>query len=1164
MFDDHFSHMTWQEFEDFVIDLLARVYGGWGLHIEKTPYQNDGGKDGYGSLLITPQSQDISSDLSLTLRLWAEVKKRSSSKVDLGDIGGHLILAIHRNVNKIIFITNGEFSDRVLKVCRQVGRRLNVSVGFIDGLALQKLQNRHPTQPLSVAPPASALPVPPAATQGLFVRTGFVAGPEDELDTVDVDLVLDRGEIGYWVCEVSGQMADFEGELALLWLTATNGNLQTALLSPPRIHIEALESLQRIVFACWRNAPGRVEAAPPVLVHADTGHPVPVTLAHGRGAMNVQPALLTSNIPSSRATIIAEIKTQFGFLAEGQGVQCAMIVADAGAGKSFLVDRVRQDLLGRGVCEVRLDGERDNRVDTVVKSILRQSFPLPADMLPTVAPEAICHWLDAAEPDDPGVHRSGGRLDAVAIAALMKGGSVQAAEPDIVNLAAATLINASSTGTLLLTFEDLHKANASVLDFLQRLAARMTSRKKGRIFLLFTTRPYVAPGAEDTERAEWESALRSFDTFSGRVAVYKLGALRRDEGCALLQASLRHLSAVEADLIMEQVGTNPFFLREALQFLRTSDTIAVDDAGAAWLQRPEGIREAVRQGTLLTATDARLKWLTAHGGDWLERFLVAAACLGKRFSRDEAAAVCGGGHEEVERGLKLCADHDVLRHARRLPGEQAPTLAFDHDLIRLAVLRDASEHRIAEVAQTLYDRPAGPGREERRMVLAYLAGAGDACLRAAEALLESANAKGNHWEALQHALIRLSLLLANDRSLSAEPFLRPHLELIDEAFTFVDPPLLQDVPEPLKIVAAVLALLDQMGHVGRIESELSTTLITLGLSQAEFARDWRGESRLRYFDGLRLFGRNQYEAAYEVFQNAEAAWREGATARSGELADVRLWIAICERHLGRLHDARATMVRALRLRCGPDWKLFEQVAANLGAFYMYADQKRAESFWSKGLRVARLKEHTGTIIHFMNDLAHLQLMRGDYEAALGAVDEADALVRNHQRFQEGIRCNLFRACAFLAQGRRAAARRALEQAEEQALANNDLRRLWRVRSNMATLAEIEGDAGQAAIRDRQSLEHMPISIEFRYPLGPNARGNRVVGALINIILRQRTMPDVYRTIPEILGPRVWEAAVSLTDELLGAPDDGREFVGGIACLFHPVGDGTRHRFLITE
>ena len=311
-----------------------------------------------------------------------------------------------------------------------------------------------------------------------------------------------------------------------------------------------------------------------------------------------------------------------------------------------------------------------------------------------------------------------------------------------------------------------------------------------------------------------------------------------------------------------------------------------------------------------------------------------------------------------------------------------------------------------------------------------------------------------------------------------------------------------------------------------------------------------------------MFGRNQYEAAYSLFQNAETAWR--GPVHDGELAEIRLWIAICERHLGRLDDAKATMARALRLRSGSDWSLFEQVAANLGAFYMYADQDRAERYWSKGLRVARLQGHTGTVIHFTNDLAHIRLMRGQYDAALDTVDQADALVQRHQRFHEGVRCNLFRACAFLAKNRLGAAWRALEHAEEHALAGNDLRRLWRVRSNMATLAELKGNWGEAVIRDRQSLEQMPVSIEFRYPLSANARGNRVVGALVNIVLRQRAMPDAYRVLPDILGASVWEAAVAVTDELQDALKVGREFVGGIACLYHPVGDGTRRRFLITE
>ena len=192
---DHYELMSWKTFEDFVIDLLTRIYAPDGLRVLKTPYQNDGGRDGCGSLSIGPTQEVGGQDLSMVMRLWAEVKKRSSSNVDIDDLGGHIILALENpdKVNKIIFVTNRRFTERAEKLCNQIGNRLGLGVAFIDGGRLRELENRyasnaHPSVPVNdeckIQAPTLGHKQQPASK--LTLRCGFTSSFEGLLDNLDV------------------------------------------------------------------------------------------------------------------------------------------------------------------------------------------------------------------------------------------------------------------------------------------------------------------------------------------------------------------------------------------------------------------------------------------------------------------------------------------------------------------------------------------------------------------------------------------------------------------------------------------------------------------------------------------------------------------------------------------------------------------------------------------------------------------------------------------------------------------------------------------------------------------------------------------------------------------------------------------------------------------
>lgn len=1161
---DRYDSMSWKEFEDFVIALLARIYASDNLNVVKTPYQNDGGKDGYGSLSIGPTKEACGHDLSIVMRLWAEVKKRSSSNVDIGDIGGHIILAIENpdKVNTIIFITNRQFTERAEKLCKQIGNRLGLAVKFIDGGQLHKLESSYTT---NASLPSSSNDEPGIQSQAseskphqateLTIRYGFTSSALGVLDDFDVDMHVDSGEIFYWACDVEGSS---RGVPIVIEAKKPNmPDLRCVFLTPNKVQIDDIDTQLRIAAAVWsdRNICLSSTFMQPQINSQERSNKE--NISYGKGALHVRTSILSPMIPESRQKIINAAKEEYSDITKNGGTSCLLIEAVAGVGKSFLLQRIRHEYLGSCGFEIYLDGAVDVGIERVVQSILQQTFPLPSELVTTVPEDVIKIWLARAG------HAETPSTQALSFSEVFASGSLPGREQEVLELVASSLINASVRAPVVMTFEDLHKTTPGVYDFLQRLLGILASRRRGRVFIVLTTRPRK----ENLTRTNQGDMLQDFGSSRARIQFHRIESFSKPEAHALLEQSLRGLTKTEADMIVSQVGTSPFALREALQYLRTDGTIDISPDGLFFLANPDGIRNAAKSGYLLTATKERISWLSIQIGDWFNQFIRAGACLGKQFSIADAISVTDKSDDgDLRRVIDLCFDYNVLSPIRRGGNHEGVDIAFDHDLVRNSVLLDAGEKKVrfisGQLLSTLTDVPVS----RRKMLLEYLADDAEACLKTTSTLLRNAKERKSHNEAVQFAFIKATILIATGGIESKTDFLQPYLERFDDALTIIPAPELATRPSSGMMIEGMRDALLEMEQVGMLESEVAARLITIAQIHAGYKEDNIARSDFCYFDGRRLFGMNQYQKAYAAFLEAERIWPNGIESRAPELSRVRIRQAICERHLGDLNAARSTMKRALQFRLhqgSADWRLFQDVVANLGAFYMYENQKQAARCWSKGLRVARLEGNVDKVAHFLNDLGHLCLMERKYDESQSFIRQAEAVIEKHGLYKEQLRSNILSACIFLSLGRLKAAHHALSLAEDIALSHGDLRRLWRVRANLATWAELRGHPADAVIYDLQALTHMPIQTEYDGTGTIGGRGNRVTGALMNIVHRFKLMPKQYTAVKDKIDEQIWESMIALFATLTAQPDTVT-FAGGIGCLYQPVGDGCASRFLITE
>jgi class 3 adenylate cyclase len=209
----------------------------------------------------------------------------------------------------------------------------------------------------------------------------------------------------------------------------------------------------------------------------------------------------------------------------------------------------------------------------------------------------------------------------------------------------------------LLVFEDLQWADASMLDLLDELAARLHDAP---VLLLAVARPELL-----TERPLWGGGLPAY------IAL-PLEPLRVEEAHNLAELLLGHPNTSQLSLVIETSEGNPLFIEEM---------------AAALNERPAGTSESLPT-SIQALIAARLDALP--GG---ERMLLLDAAVVGRVFWDGAVASMEAGRD-VRALLGSLERRDLVRHesVSRLQGQQQ--FRFKH-----ALIRDVAYRRLTRAAR---------------------------------------------------------------------------------------------------------------------------------------------------------------------------------------------------------------------------------------------------------------------------------------------------------------------------------------------------------------------------------------------------------------------------------------------------------------------------------
>lgn len=472
---------------------------------------------------------------------------------------------------------------------------------------------------------------------------------------------------------------------------------------------------------------------------------------------------------------------------------------------------------------------------------------------------------------------------------------------------------------LVLVFEDLHWAQESLLDLLERVAVRGPDVP---LLTLCLARPELLE-----RRSDWGARLPSHTSLG-------LRPLREDVSRSLISQLLNgeSLPADVRDAILSRAEGNPFFIEEILRRLIQGGELIRDEKGWRLASPTVEIRIPDTIHGILTS---RLDLLTP-----LEKRAIQDASVAGRILWLNAVAAMGEmSPAEAEAALERLADRDLIeeRPTSSLAGERE--FAFKHALIREVAYsmmpKLARSARHLRFAQWLKETTRAPV-EESLDVLGYhfeqawrnAFDTGDRAegpaRRAVEAL-RKAGERAMHLRTLPEARGLYERALAVVRNAGLTHDLPLYLELL-VAYSEV----IKWMPAQDAVFEVTTAVLEQAPAIGRDDLVARAWLNRAYAEYDKYRLKEADDALHRALELFRRLGDRQGEAeALEVLggvtsdlrgslRTAEEAYRQVIELyREMDdgmgMARTMSWLGRAQISAGRLAEANATLAEALRL-----------------------------------------------------------------------------------------------------------------------------------------------------------------------------------------------------------------------------------------------------------
>ncbi|MCA1568558.1 MAG: AAA family ATPase [Acidobacteria bacterium] len=1096
----------WKNFEHFAREIMRRYYAPFRLDIKDTPWSHDGGRDGDAVYIFAPAGADgCAEDLGIIVRLWVEVKLRRDTAVSLHDTCSHLIRAENQKVNKLVFVTNGRFAPETRAEIDLFCMNRHISCAFIDGARLEELRVN-----TSTPAPISNDTVPSQPCPGsldVLVRLSNDPWPRD---------LHPRGQV---CCKP-------EVPVFLVLDVAVKGDL--AMLPPPDIVLPAAvefyapyqSSLSlplidgerfRVVYAVWGRAGATFEPADFGITFQGIPDQAP-SLQLDTGRVTVGTRFLSPRTLASQDSVTAPLRKALDNWQAVPHHAIYAIEAPAGVGKSYVVQQLRRLWLEKRIREIWLDGGCQSDAWSVVATVFSALFPLAALGSFAHGRELLECWLT-----DAGV----GDADVVKAIADRLTGNASAVTPNwgiCVDILSSLLRHASTHNPLVLVYEDLHKAAPSTILMIRALLGRIGHEGAGNSFILLTTRPpdhvwlESQSGALDSqaEPSNFGAPLDQLLTHLGQDGkLLKMSRPTAAQARALLASSLPSAETGLLDLMIDQVGTTPFALKELMAYLLATE--ALEPVGEdSWdlvssrlpSQRPEldGFRNATKERLNLLLR----KWQVSY--PWLRDFLLAGALVGRDFQITQASKAADAPVERLPSTiLDLLFYADIAQPVPlNVKGEQ---LRFTHDLIRGAFLDGHSWAVSMRLAARLLQGASSDMPPLLRCRLARNAGDVDGCRKMAEKGYVQARRNALPWEALQFRLLSLWAIDPARASQFLDESRLVRFITIDPALE-IGPTEMHAAPSRAEIITVLFDCLDSLVNIGFGGGKVVDSLLTEATMLVRSVGTAEQRARLDYYAGRFALDADDFHRSRERHAAAEAVYAAfDAPGLLGDRRDNLNRLFLCQRQLDMIEEAKTTLdlLEGLAPVDSPEYSA--RMLAYRGYLHLYHNLHLVPDYWRQAAEIARAAGNHERFAHHAIGRAYALLLLNHVSEATDAFEEIKAIMMNGSKLR-GISLRLdldLGALALVRQDWHEADAR-LSDALNKGLQLDVFRKLWRIEANLATLYEVTGDMERCASYDRRTIHGVLVRAKAEESLGAKAHWlhQRHVLPVLNLMLRVRS------------------------------------------------------------
>ena len=747
-----------------------------------------------------------------------------------------------------------------------------------------------------------------------------------------------------------------------------------------------------------------------------------------------------------RKEVVAAMVAQFS-----REASIAMLTGAAGIGKSLVVDHIRRELLKKRVTSttISMAGITSKRVFymRLISAILNVDVePLARDAAEDQLLSILARSRGEPVPED----------QRKAIAQILRNDmrTFEANPEENVSILGKYLRTiASSLGQHVFVFQNLEK---SVLEVLRLLPGIALSLKAAGVSTLYEVRRFGESALRTTEEAS--HAVLSSEEWDVGLSLLRDDALLRlevepltnREAADLVAELLKGIGRERARVVVDRVGTNPFFLTLATAWMRDSEVVLGSVAAVA-IADLERFFERISPDSVLTILRNHVALWWPH----LKYLLAAASLLDGRLSWDTLARFETGTNTDREPGA---ATATTLVHSRLFEEVRSREVRLVHGLLQEeldAIFRggrsfDFSDARIvlAETADRLLPsiETIYPDEHARLLKMPYILAA------------------AGRWEdALDDA--RTGLTAA--RRLKQWPEVTALNRLALEAVEGIP-----EWDEPRRARERVDVLVDLLGaerRRHRIALDVNAPYIAqlTNIVRTSPELDASPEGREQKATAFLIEAKHHYSR--EEFNDALAAAKEGSAFSWKWKNELLARSELCQELL-RMHGLalkgleqrdKSFDIFDLAVKRFPDSLMVRnERLSNLAAFNLIRDPSVARSYYDQIIASQADLDPTKRL-HEEIDVAMADFLCGDYAPAARQAQGALGYALRTNNYTEIARARNTLGCCRWAQGETKGAHTEFEAACAAAERTLTKRYLWRMRVNRAGTALERNDPPEA-------------------------------------------------------------------------------------------------------